>query len=189
MHDAVDEDDDQALLVTQLYKLKAPDAPHPLSSAAASGVGASASSVHSVGIARRPGVPAPAPAAKGKLPEMTVTAYDPRKRRLYFGTSTGELYFWVIDSGGAGTVRYVGCHAGPISAICAPMQDDGSLGKAGLLLSGSVDGSIKVWDYQVRIPCLRGRARVTTAGYQAMAPDAGPRCEASLLRANAMSRQ
>jgi WD40 repeat protein len=44
----------------------------------------------------------------------------------------------------AGTARYVGTHKGPVTCICLPSPEDGELGKAGLILSGSVDGNIKV---------------------------------------------
>ena len=50
-----------------------------------------------------------------------------------------------------GECRYVGLHKGPVSVICAPQPEDGPLGHAGLLMTGSVTGNIKVWDYQGKV--------------------------------------
>ncbi len=50
---------------------------------------------------------------------------------------------------GVGTSRYVGSHKGPITAICIPAREGGgALGGAGLIVTGSVDANIKIWDYQ-----------------------------------------
>ena len=95
--------------------------------------------------------PRPPPGLKAlKAPVLTCTQYDASRRRLYYGLDNGDLNFWVLDAAGAGSSRYVGSHAGPITCICTPQPDDGALGKAGLLLSGSVDANIRIWDYQVR---------------------------------------
>lgn len=44
-----------------------------------------------------------------------------------------------------------GVHKGPVTCICLPNKGDGELGAAGLLLSASVDGTIKIWNYQGKV--------------------------------------
>lgn len=46
-------------------------------------------------------------------------------------------------------MRYVGSHKGPITCIHIPRKQDGELSE--FILSGSVDGHIKIWDYQGKV--------------------------------------
>ena len=85
--------------------------------------------------------------------QVTITSqtYDPRKRRIYYGLASGDICFFGLDSSGAGSSRYVGSHKGTVTTICTPRESDGVLGPPGLLLSGSADSTIKIWDYQGRV--------------------------------------
>jgi len=54
----------------------------------------------------------------------------------------------------AGTCRYVGSHRGPITCICVPPThglEASPLSQGGLVLSGSVGGEMKIWDYQGKV--------------------------------------
>lgn len=63
-----------------------------------------------------------------------------------------RLYLHALRGGRRpNTSRFVGAHKGPVSAICTPRKGDGQLGKAGLIVTGSVDSSIKIWDYQGKV--------------------------------------
>ncbi|KAL6753225.1 WD40-repeat-containing domain protein [Haematococcus lacustris] len=104
--------------------------------------------------------PSPAPRAQEPIdaaakkkpvqPAVTCARYCQRKQRFYYGLGV-DLCFWPLTPGfeGTGTNRYVGSHKGPVSAICLPGDGDGELG--GLILSGSVDGRIIIWDYQGKV--------------------------------------
>lgn len=104
----------------------------------------------------RAGVPASVAGAglqpRGKDPSVTCVHYDAWKRRLFYGLDSGACCFWNITRLSAGTSRYVGSHKGPVSAICSVRRDDSSdLGRCGLIVTGSVDMSIKLWDYQGKV--------------------------------------
>ncbi|GAX81159.1 hypothetical protein CEUSTIGMA_g8592.t1 [Chlamydomonas eustigma] len=134
-----DEDEEQAMLVTKLFSIKVP--PQNLRGRS-----------QNPSNAPRASVVQPKPGQKPKPPALTVVAFDASKRRLYYGLDNGETSFWTVDSiGGAGTSRYVGLHQGPVSAILPPQPEEGPLGKAGLLITGSVTGNIKIWDYQGKV--------------------------------------
>ncbi|GLC46623.1 hypothetical protein PLESTB_001224200 [Pleodorina starrii] len=88
-----------------------------------------------------------------KDPSIVATHYDPHRRRLYYGLDDGAVCFWIMTESApnANASRFVGAHKGPVSAIATPGPGDGDLGKAGLIVSGSVDSSIKIWDYQGKV--------------------------------------
>ncbi|KAG2447723.1 hypothetical protein HYH02_007183 [Chlamydomonas schloesseri] len=90
-------------------------------------------------------------AAKNKDPSVVCTHYDVDRRRFFYGMDNGAVCFWPIDQSRPNTSRFVGAHKGPVSAICTPRKGDGELGKAGLIVTGSVDSSIKIWDYQGKV--------------------------------------
>ena len=85
---------------------------------------------------------------------VSTVTFCPSKRRLYVGTESGELSFWVLGSEGSGASsrKLITTQLGLVSSICVPQANDGSLlGKAGLMLSGSASGNIGIWDYQGRV--------------------------------------
>lgn len=82
---------------------------------------------------------------------ITSVAWDARTQRLYYGLNSGDVCFWPLRPDGVGAVRYVGFHKGPVTCICIPRKEEGELGASGLILSGSVDGNIKIWDYQGKV--------------------------------------
>ncbi|PNW82472.1 hypothetical protein CHLRE_06g280350v5 [Chlamydomonas reinhardtii] len=90
-------------------------------------------------------------AAKNKDPSVVCTHYDVDRRRFFYGMDNGAVCFWPLDQSRPNTSRFVGAHKGPVSAICTPRKGDGQLGKAGLIVTGSVDSSIKIWDYQGKV--------------------------------------
>lgn len=92
--------------------------------------------------------------AKHKDPSIVTTHYDVERKRLFYGMDNGAVCFWPLTETAANTSRFVGVHKGPVSAIATPRKKDGDLGKAGLIVTGSVDSTIKIWDYQVRSPSL-----------------------------------
>ncbi len=92
--------------------------------------------------------------AKHKEPSIVTTHYDVERKRLFYGMDNGAVCFWPLTETAANTSRFVGVHKGPVSAIATPRKKDGDLGKAGLIVTGSVDSTIKIWDYQVCSPAL-----------------------------------
>eukprot|EP00955_Chlamydomonas_euryale_P102347 365413-Chlamydomonas_euryale.AAC.11 len=82
---------------------------------------------------------------------LTCVCFCPSTRRLYYGLDTGQVFFWVLEASGHGRSRFVGEHSGPVTAICAPQRGDGELGDLRLVLSASVDGNVKIWDYVGRV--------------------------------------
>ncbi|KXZ44857.1 hypothetical protein GPECTOR_61g810 [Gonium pectorale] len=105
--------------------------------------------------ASRRDAPKPSPGSvRPKEPSVVATHYDPDRRRLYYGLDDGAVCFWSLSAESppnANATRFVGCHKGAISAIATPRKSDGDLGKAGLIVTGSVDASIKIWDYQGKV--------------------------------------
>jgi WD40 repeat protein len=91
------------------------------------------------------------PAPK-KPPVVTTLLYHPATKRLYVGLDNGELRFWKLGSTSASLNSYlVGVHKGAVSCVFVPHEGDGDLGAAGLILSGSYDATIKLWDYVGKI--------------------------------------
>ncbi|EFJ40323.1 hypothetical protein VOLCADRAFT_99881 [Volvox carteri f. nagariensis] len=90
---------------------------------------------------------------RSKDPSIVATHYDPYRRRLYYGLDDGAVCFWIMTEStpNSNASRFVGAHKGPVSAICTPRPTDGDLGKGGLIVTGSVDSSIKIWDYQGKV--------------------------------------
>ncbi|GIL56264.1 hypothetical protein Vafri_11611 [Volvox africanus] len=90
---------------------------------------------------------------RNKDPSIVATHYDPHRRRLYYGLDDGAVCFWIMTEStpNSNASRFVGAHKGPVSAICTPLPTDGDLGKGGLIVTGSVDSSIKIWDYQGKV--------------------------------------
>ncbi|GFR51000.1 hypothetical protein Agub_g13326, partial [Astrephomene gubernaculifera] len=97
--------------------------------------------------------PKPPPPLRNREPTVVATHYDPDRRRLYYGMDDGSVCFWPLTESAPNTEnsRFVGAHKGPVSSICTPRRCDGDLGKAGLIVTGSVDASIKIWDYQGKV--------------------------------------
>lgn len=92
------------------------------------------------------------PQARTKDPSVTCVHYDTWKKRLFYGLDNGACCFWSITHLSAGKSRFVGSHKGPISAICSTSKDDtNDLGCCALIATGSVDMSIKLWDYQGKV--------------------------------------
>ncbi|KAG2492355.1 hypothetical protein HYH03_009303 [Edaphochlamys debaryana] len=89
--------------------------------------------------------------AKNKDPTVVSAHYDPDRRRLYYGLDNGAVCFWPLTESSPNTSRFVGTHKGPVTAIATPRKHDGDLGKAGLIVTGSVDSSIKIWDFQGKV--------------------------------------
>ncbi len=113
------------------------------------------------------------PVQAGKKPAataITTAAWSAQKQRLYAGLSNGDVCFWPLGRDGAQQLKYVGSHKGPVTCLCLPKRGDGELGASGLLLSGSVDGNIKIWDYlgkvgsepTVCVQTLYGHSRTIT---------------------------
>lgn len=102
-------------------------------------------------------------ASRHKEPVVSVCHYDPDRQRLYYGLDNGAVCFWPITQQACNTSRFVGAHKGPVTAI--------ALGKAGLIVTGSVDFAIKIWDYHgkvildptVCVQTLHGHAGTVTA--------------------------
>lgn len=90
-------------------------------------------------------------ASRNKDPSVTVSHYDSEGKRHFYGLDNGAVCFWPITQQSSNTSRFVGSHKGPVTAICTPRKHDGELGKAGLIVTASVDSSIKIWDYQGKV--------------------------------------
>ncbi|PNH10255.1 Outer row dynein assembly protein 16 [Tetrabaena socialis] len=89
--------------------------------------------------------------ARNKDPSVVSSHYDPAKKRLFFGLDNGAVCFWPLTESEPNSSRFVGAHGGPVTAICIPRRSDGDLGKSGLIVTGAVDSSIKIWDYQGKV--------------------------------------
>lgn len=90
-------------------------------------------------------------AARAKEPSVSAVHYDPLRERLYYGLDSGVLCFWLITKVAAGTPRFVGSHKGAITAICTPGVNDGDLGRCQLIITGSVDATVKLWDFKGKV--------------------------------------
>lgn len=83
---------------------------------------------------------------------ISSVTFCPSKRRLYIGTESGDLSFWVLESAGASSQKFVISQLGLVSCLSIPQPSDGSLmGKRGLILSGSASGNIGIWEYHGRV--------------------------------------
>lgn len=91
------------------------------------------------------------PGSSRKPAAVTAAVWDSQKKRLYLGLSNGDLCFWPLSQDGVSAMRYVGSHKGSVTCICLPKRTDGELGACGLILSGSADACIKIWDYQGKV--------------------------------------
>lgn len=86
-----------------------------------------------------------------KEPGVNVVHYDKWRSRLYYGLESGVVCFWQLTRSTPGTPRYVGTHKGSVTAICVPAKDATDLGRTGLIVTGSVDSTVKLWDYQGKV--------------------------------------
>jgi len=81
---------------------------------------------------------------KVHTPKLSAISYLPDKRHLYVGIDTGELRLWDFSVGARKQAwLLIGSHKGSSSSRVNAA--------AGLVLSGSADASIKVWDVKLRV--------------------------------------
>ena len=89
---------------------------------------------------------------KVHTPKLTAISYLPDKRDLYVGIDTGELRLWDFSVGARKQAwLLIGSHKGSITSVAAISASSRVNAAAGLILSGSADASIKVWDVKLRV--------------------------------------
>lgn len=85
-------------------------------------------------------------------PKLSAISYLPDKRHLYAGIDTGELRLWDFSVGARKQAwLFIGSHKGSITSVLAVSASSRVDAAAGLVLSGSADASIKVWDVKLRV--------------------------------------
>ncbi|KAA6427784.1 MAG: hypothetical protein FRX49_02447 [Trebouxia sp. A1-2] len=85
-------------------------------------------------------------------PKLSAISYLPDKRHLYAGIDTGELRLWDFSVGARKQAwLLIGSHKGSITSVLAVSASSRVNAAAGLVLSGSADASIKVWDVKLRV--------------------------------------
>ena len=89
---------------------------------------------------------------KVHTPKLSAISYLPDKRHLYAGIDTGELRLWDFSVGARKQAwLLIGSHKGSITSVAAISASSRVNAAAGLVLSGSADASIKVWDVKLRV--------------------------------------
>ena len=89
---------------------------------------------------------------KVHTPKLLAISYLPDKRHLYVGIDTGELRLWDFSVGARKQAwLLIGSHKGSITSVAAISASSRVNAAAGLVLSGSADASIKVWDVKLRV--------------------------------------
>ena len=85
-------------------------------------------------------------------PKLSAISYLSDRRHLYAGIDTGELRLWDFSVGARKQAwLLVGTHKGSITSVLAVSASSKVNAAAGLVLSGSADSSIKVWDVKLRV--------------------------------------
>lgn len=86
------------------------------------------------------------------IPKLSAVCYLPDKRHLYAGIDTGELRLWDFSAGSRKQAwLLIGAHKGSITSVLAVTTGSKINAATGLVLSGSADASIKVWDVKLRV--------------------------------------
>lgn len=89
---------------------------------------------------------------KVHIPRLSAISYLADKRHLYAGVDTGELRLWDFSIGARKQAwLLIGSHKGSITSVLAVSSSSRINAAAGLVLTGSADASIKVWDIKLRV--------------------------------------
>ena len=86
------------------------------------------------------------------VPRLSAVCYLADKRHLYAGIDTGELRLWDFSVGSRKSAwLLIGSHKGSVTSVLAVSSGSRINAAAGLVLTGSADASIKVWDIKLRV--------------------------------------
>ena len=89
---------------------------------------------------------------KVHIPRLSAISYLADKRHLYAGIDTGELRLWDFSVGARKQAwLLIGSHKGSITSVLAVSNSSRIDAAAGLVLTGSADASIKIWDIKLRV--------------------------------------
>lgn len=89
---------------------------------------------------------------KVHMPNLSVVSFLPEKRHLYAGIDTGELRLWDFNAGARKQAwLLIGSHKGSITSVLAVKPVSKIDAAAGLVITGSADSNIKLWDVKLRV--------------------------------------